>query len=98
MSAYCPECETDLDPTTGTCPACRWDPDVVQGYSTVRRSRTDEGSITERYRGTAYDSTVQLAEVASVQPGVSRGRVFVVLGLVVGIIVYGVVLTSMAHL
>jgi hypothetical protein len=97
MSAYCPECETDLDPTTGTCPACRWDPDVAQGYRTVRRPRTDEGSITDRYRGTAYDSSVQLAEVVHVAPTVSRGRVFVVIGLVIGIVVYGVVLTSMAQ-
>ena len=98
MSAYCPECETDLDPTTGTCPACRWDPDFAHGYSTLRRSRTDEGSITERYRGTAYDSSVQFAEIAQMEPSVSRGRVFVVIGLVIGLVVYGVVLTSMAHL
>jgi hypothetical protein len=31
-----------------------------------------------------------------VEPGVSRGRIFVLMGLVVGIVVYGVVLTSMA--
>lgn len=96
MNAYCPECETELDPTSGTCPACRWDPDVAHGYSTVRRSRTDEGSITDRYRGTAYDSTVQLAEMAHVESAVSRARVFVVFGLVVGIVLYGVVLSSMA--
>ena len=46
MSAYCPECETDLDPTTGTCPACRWDPDFAHGYSTLRRSRTGYGVLT----------------------------------------------------
>jgi hypothetical protein len=97
MYAYCPECETELDATSGICPACRWDPDVSKGYNTVRRPRTEEGSITERYRGTAYDASVQVAQAVHVEAGVSRGRVFVILGLVVGIVVYGVVLTSMAH-
>ena len=98
MNAYCPECETELEATTGICPACRWDPEVVNGYSTVRKSRTSEGSITDRYRGTAYDSTVQLAEMTHVESSISRGRVFVVFGLIVGIVVYGVVLTSMVHI
>ena len=30
MNAYCPECETELDITTGICPACRWDPMVAR--------------------------------------------------------------------
>ena len=97
MNAYCPECETELDPTTGICPACRWDSDFSKGYSTVRRSGPDQGSISDRYRGTAYDSSVQFAQVVHAESSVSRGRTFVIVGLVVGIVLYGVVLTSMVR-
>ena len=98
MYAYCPECETELEPTSGICPACRWDAEVPDGFSTVRRTQTNEGSITERYRGTAYDASVQFTDAVRVHPGVSRGRIFVIVGLVIGLGVYGVVLTSMAHI
>jgi hypothetical protein len=98
MNAYCPECETELEPTTGVCPACRWDPEVAKGYATVRRPVTQEGSISERYRGTAYDASVQYAQAVQVEQGVSRGRIFVLMGLVIGIVVYGVVLTSMTSI
>ena len=59
--------------------------------------QASEGSISERYRGTPYDSSVQFAEVVHSEPSVSRGRMFVIFGLVIGIIVYGVVLTSMVN-
>jgi hypothetical protein len=97
MNAYCPECETELEPISGICPACRWESGFSKGYGTVRSTQTNEGSISERYRGTAYDASVHLAQAANVEPSVSRGRLFVVVGVVIGIVVYGVVLTSMAH-
>jgi hypothetical protein len=97
MNAFCPECETELEPTTGICPACRWDPEFSLGYSTVRTPRTLEGSITDRYRGTPYDMSMQFQEAVHVESSVSRGRMFVILGLVIGAVLYGVVLTSMAH-
>ena len=97
MNAYCPECETELDPISGICPACRWDSGFSKGYSTVRTSQANEGSISDRYRGTAYDSSVQFVEVFHRDAGVSRGRTFVIVGLVVGIVLYGLVLTSMVQ-
>ena len=36
MNAYCPECETELDITTGICPACRWDPMAARPDTEVR--------------------------------------------------------------
>ena len=98
MNAYCPECETELDPTSGICPACRWDPDFTNGYTAVRRASVMEGSITDRYRGTAYDTSVQFSDVVHVDTSVSRGRMFVVVGLVVGVVLYGLVLTSVVNL
>jgi hypothetical protein len=98
MNAYCPECETELDPTSGICPACRWDAGFSKGYSTIRTGQASEGSISDRYRGTAYDSSVQFAEVIHhTDNGISRGRTFVIIGLVIGVIFYGVVLTSMVQ-
>jgi hypothetical protein len=97
MNAYCPECETELDPTTGICPACRWDPEFSLGYSTVRTPINAEGSITERYRGTPYDLSMQFEDAMHAESSISRGRMFVILGLVIGAVVYGVVLTTMAN-
>jgi hypothetical protein len=92
MSAYCPECETDLDQTTGICPACRWDPVIA---ATTRPVRAPEAglSLTERYRGTRYDISAEDAVVRS--SGVSRGRSFVIVTLVAGVAFYGVVMTMM---
>jgi hypothetical protein len=98
MNAFCPECETELDPTTGICPACRWDPEFSLGYTTVRTPRDTEGSITDRYRGTAYDLSMQFEDAVHVESNVSRGRMFVILGLVAGAVLYGVVLTTMANM
>ena len=75
MNAYCPECETELDQEAGICPACRWDPYLVAPKPT--KVAKFEGSISDRYRGTPYDSQWQ-EMAASHGSGISRGRVFVV--------------------
>jgi hypothetical protein len=95
MNAYCPECETDLDGNTGICPACRWDPLTATDMRTASAIKTAEMSLTERYRGTAYDLVLQ-SDAASHQTGVSRGRVLVIVGLIGGAALYGAVLTMMA--
>lgn len=92
MSAYCPECETDLDQATGICPACRWDPVLAANTRPVRPPEPGL-SLTERYRGTRYDVSTNDAAVRS--SGVSRGRSFVLVSLVAGVALYGVVMTVM---
>ena len=91
MNAYCPECETELDVTTGICPACRWDPMVVQTVVAPRASEP-ELSLTERYRGTRFDVSEQ---VALEDHSVSRGRAFVIIALVAGVFLYGGVISAM---
>ena len=96
MNAYCPECETDLDQTTGICPACRWDPIISQDPQAVETDQEPEMSLTERYRGSEYDiAMVQAAVGHAPNTGVSRGRAFVVVGLVSGAIMYGIGLAIM---
>ena len=68
----------------------------------LNTGRKDELSFAvgswDRYRGTAYDSSVQFAEVIHhTDNGISRSRTFVIIGLVIGVIFYGVVLTSMVQ-
>ena len=94
MNAYCPECETDLDPSTGICPACRWDPLISTAVRDVSTVQQPEMSLTERYRGTQYDFSLQSAMVSSHQ-GVSRGRAFVIVGLIAAVSLYGVVMGAM---
>ena len=91
MNAYCPECETELDVTTGICPACRWDPMVAR--ATVTRHSEPEMSLTERYRGTGFDIAERQAVMES--HGVSRGRAFVLVALVAGVFLYGGVMSAM---
>lgn len=90
MYAFCPDCETELDQSTGICPACRWDPILsvqqVQSYE-------PELSLTERYRGTEYDGGWTTVTVT--RTPVSRGRAVVVVGLLVLASIYWVVLTFM---
>jgi hypothetical protein len=95
MNAYCPECETELDVTTGICPACRWDPLIARTISAApprNEEKVDYFSLTERYRGTSYDISVQQAAVGD---QISRGRVFVVVGLIAGVVLYGGVISAM---
>jgi hypothetical protein len=92
MNAYCPECETDLDQTTGICPACRWDP-VIAANAIQLEAPEPEMSLTERYRGTQYDVSLQ-GEVSQTQTGVSKGRAFVLVGLIAGIALYGVAISA----
>jgi hypothetical protein len=92
MSAYCPECETDLDQATGICPACRWDPLIV-AHSRPMVAEDPKLSLTERYRGTRFD--VAANDVVVGAPSVSRGRTFVVVSLVAGVSLYGAVMMVM---
>jgi hypothetical protein len=97
MNAYCPECETDLDPGTGICPACRWDPLLSPGALTRRNVRPQDMSLSERYRGTPYGLALE-PEILSgpvATTGVSRGRVFVIGGLILSVCIYGLVLATM---
>ncbi len=92
MNAYCPECETELDVTTGICPACRWDPLAVRPAA----APVDEGpelSLTERYRGTQFDILLEQAAVGEHHS--SRGRAFVLVGLFAAVALYGGVLGAM---
>jgi hypothetical protein len=92
MNTYCPECETELDQTTGVCPACRWDPYLVAPKPT--KVPKFEGSIADRYRGTPYDSQWQTA-AAERSPGISRARVFVITMMLGVGAFYGVILAVM---
>ena len=96
MNAYCPECETELDQTTGICPACRWDPIISNESLAVETTEDPEMSLTDRYRGTQYDIAMDQAAVGqATHTSVSRGRAFVVVGLVAGSIMYGIGLAIM---
>jgi hypothetical protein len=96
MNAYCPECETELDVATGICPACRWDPMMVRPTITPADVEP-EMSLTERYRGTRYD--ISLEQLAMNQrSGVSRGRAFVIMTLVAAVALYGAVIGAMGVL
>ena len=92
MNAYCPECETELDITTGICPACRWDPMVARAV-TAPEENEPELSLTERYRGTQFDIHQQQAAMEGTH--VSRGRAFVLLALAAGVLLYGGVMSAM---
>ena len=96
MNAYCPDCETELDQATGICPACRWDPTAV---ALAAQSDTQEPvmSLTERYRGSEYDITLEQVAVSE-HPGVSRARSVILVGLVGGVVLYGAVLTTLGIL
>lgn len=101
MNAYCPECETELDQATGICPACRWNPTAI-ALAAQPQHQEPELSLTERYRGTEYDFTLEQAAideaVMSASSGFSRGRAFVLVALVLGIALYGVVIAAMGVL
>ena len=92
MNAYCPECETELDVTTGICPACRWDPLVARAVATPQEAEP-EMSLTERYRGASFAVSEQ--QVTLEEHSVSRGRVFVLVGLAAGVFLYGGVMSAM---
>jgi hypothetical protein len=58
---FCPHCETQLDEATGICPACRWDP-----LSEPEPAAPEPVlSLSERYRGTPYDSNAATAQLAA---------------------------------
>ena len=80
MNAYCPDCETELDQSTGICPACRWDPLLSTAQPSIEPAESTM-SLTERYRGTEYDMQARYVASGAATRGVSRGRTFVVVGL-----------------
>jgi len=92
MNAYCPTCETELDQSTGFCPACRMDPSIAVALRPAPPVES-ELSLTERYRGTRFD--VSNAEAAAHRSSVSRGRSFVLVCLVAGAALYGLVMAGM---
>lgn len=92
MNAYCPDCETELDQATGICPACRWDPMIARTLVTPE-AQEPEISLTERYRGTQFDVTLEQASMHDAA-GVSRGRSFVLVALIAGVALYGVVISA----
>jgi hypothetical protein len=94
MSAYCPNCETDLDERYGICPACRWDPAAVGlAPAPTAESRL---SLTERYRGTAHEA-LPAVSFAGERP-LPRGRLFVLVGLVATAALYAAVMAHMGLL
>ncbi len=93
MNAYCPECETELDQNSGICPACRWDPTAV-AFSVQAPTDGRELSLTERYRGTEYDVSLHQAAFNDAT-SVSRGRAFVLVGLVAAVGLYGAAMGAM---
>lgn len=93
MNAYCPECETELDQNSGICPACRWDPTAIAA-AIQPASQEPEMSLTERYRGTQYDISLQQAAFND-STSVSRGRSFVIVALVAGAALYGLAMGAM---
>jgi hypothetical protein len=87
---FCPHCETQLDAVTFICPACRWDPLAPA----EQPQDPDAGlSLTERYRGTQYSTSVPAAAPAIVQRApvtpTSRMRTFIVVGFVLLLGLYG---------
>lgn len=87
---FCPHCETQLDAVTFICPACRWDPlapaeDAAQPEAAL--------SLTERYRGTQYSSSVPAAATALVPQApahhAGRMRTFILVGFLLLLGMYG---------
>jgi hypothetical protein len=79
---FCPHCETQLDAVTFICPACRWDPLAPNEDAEASDAAL---SLTERYRGTQYSTSVPSAPaMAQHLPVISsiRVRSFIVLAFV----------------
>ncbi len=86
---FCPHCETQLDAETLICPACRWDPLAPAEEAGQSDAHL---SLTERYRGTQYSSSLPAAPViAHAAPTAHTGRIrtFIVVGFVVLLGMYG---------
>ncbi len=86
---FCPHCETQLDAVTLICPACRWDPLAPPEEGAAPSA---ELSLTERYRGTQYSSSVPATPVLAPQitaPTTSRIRTLIIVGFVALLGLYG---------
>ena len=75
----CPQCETELDQASGICPACRWDA-ALASQVTATAPTEDDGSFTERYRGTEYHHL--MATINASEEGPGRTRLLLLVGLV----------------
>ena len=86
---FCPHCETQLDEATGICPACRYDPHEAPPPAPVDAAT----SLTERYRGTEYDSQLALApamiERRRGPASIAKAKLFLVGGVLVLFALYG---------
>jgi hypothetical protein len=87
---FCPHCETQLDAVTFICPACRWDPLAPPEEAQDPQAGL---SLTERYRGTKYSTSSEMAApvVAQQAPVAHAGRMrtFIVVGFVLLLGLYG---------
>lgn len=96
MNPYCPLCETDLDPATATCPACRWQDAAVLSVARPSAARV---SLVERYRGTEWDTTASMAAVRVQRgQGIPKGRAVLVMGVLAVGGIYGFIMAVMGML
>ena len=75
LPSYCPECETELDGASGSCPACFWDSSKM--VSPVDTTIVEERSFSERYGRRPVD--VSLANTDD--EGMARGRLFLLIAV-----------------
>lgn len=97
MNAYCPLCETDLDPRSGVCPACRWQNAAI--LSVARPGAAARMTLTERYRGTEWDSSLAGGTVTVPRHGgIPRGPAMLLVGILALGGVYGAIMAMMGVL
>jgi hypothetical protein len=98
MNPFCPLCETDLDPVSGACPACRWQHATVATAPAARAAPVRRPtSLTERYRGTEWDTSMHTSGTATVRSpsGIPKARLLLVVGLFAVGGIYGAIMTMM---
>jgi hypothetical protein len=90
--SFCQLCETQLDEDTHTCPACGWDPHTPPPAPDPE----PQLSLTERYRGTDYASSMVPALALDPRPSsrVGKARVALIVAFLAVIGLYG---TMMAY-
>lgn len=79
----CPRCETDLDATSGICPACVYDPAVDEVVATEPEP---EIPYLEKYRGTHYAEASAIPHRPLI--ALSRTRILVAIGLMAVVALY----------
>jgi hypothetical protein len=95
MRTHCPLCDTRLDPASGECPACHWQ--AANLIVTRTPASVPPVSLTERYRGTEWDSTLGQEDLLRphVEGGFPRARIMLVVGIVAAATVYGTIVVAM---